>query len=90
LEALKKPITLDGYRIRPPKVTLLRKDGNLAHLSVTIREGRNRQVRRMCAAAGMTVTRLRRVSEGPLQLGDLPKGKWRYLTQAELDALNAE
>lgn len=90
LEALKQPITLDGYRIRPPKVALLHREGEKARLSVTIHEGRNRQVRRMCAAAGMTVMRLLRVSEGPLRLGDLPKGKWRYLTEAELGALCRE
>ena len=59
-------------------------------LLVTIHEGRNRQVRRMCAAAGMTVQRLLRISEGPLQLADLPKGKWRYLTQQELSLLKEE
>ena len=90
LEALKLPITLDGYTIRPPKESLLWQEGQKAQLLVTIHEGRNRQVRRMCAAAGMTVQRLVRVSEGPLQLGDLPKGKWRYLTSMELAQLKEE
>ena len=58
-----------------------------AVIRVTIHEGRNRQVRRMCAAAGLTVTRLLRVSEGALSLGDLPGGSWRYLTEAEVAAL---
>jgi 23S rRNA pseudouridine2605 synthase len=56
-------------------------------VTVTIHEGRNRQVRRMCAAAGLHVTRLRRIAEGSLTLGDLPKGKWRYLTDGEIRAL---
>ena len=56
-------------------------------LEITIHEGRNRQVRRMCEAAGMHVTRLRRIREGSLSLGDLPSGKWRYLTEAEVAAL---
>ena len=84
---LKTPIVLDGYRIRPPKVTLLKADGDRAMLRITIHEGRNRQVRRMCQAAGMTVTRLRRIREGKLLLGDLPLGKWRYLTAEEVKLL---
>ncbi len=84
---LSRPITLDGYTIRPPKVKLLWADGQKAKFQVTIHEGRNRQVRRMCEAAGMHCTRLRRVKEGSLSLGDLPLGKWRYLTEAELTEL---
>ncbi len=84
---LSRPIELDGYRIRPPKVNLIRADGRKAKFQVTIHEGRNRQVRRMCEAAGMTCTRLRRVREGSLSLGDLPLGKWRYLTAEEVSAL---
>ena len=89
LERLKKPIMLDGYTIRKPEVTLLRnwEESGKAKLSVTIHEGRNRQVRRMCDAAGMSVTRLVRVSEGNLKLGDLPAGKWRYLTDREVNLL---
>ena len=86
-ELLKLPITLDGYTIRKPEVTLLHCNGENAELLVTIHEGRNRQVRRMCAAAGMNVLRLVRVSEGALELGDLPSGKWRYLTQDEIRML---
>ena len=81
---LSKPIELDGYLIRPPKVTLIRADGKKAKFCITIHEGRNRQVRRMCEAAGMTVTRLKRIREGTLSLGDLPLGKWRYLTPEEV------
>ena len=84
---LSRPITLDGYAIRPPKVKLLRADGKKAKFQVTIHEGRNRQVRRMCEAAGMTCTRLRRIKEGSLSLGELPLGKWRYLTPEEVAAL---
>ena len=84
LEMVKLPIELDGYRIAPPEVTVLHREGNRALLEITIHEGRNRQVRRMCEKAGMYVTRLRRVSEGSLTLGDLPKGKWRYLTEEEI------
>ena len=84
---LRKPIELDGYLIRTPDVRVLRADGNKAELLVTIHEGRNRQVRRMCAAAGMSVMCLRRIQEGSLLLGDLPVGKWRYLTRQEVELL---
>ena len=84
---LSRSITLDGYTIRKPEVKHLWADGKKAKFLVTIHEGRNRQVRRMCEAAGMTVTRLRRVSEGTLELGDLPLGQWRYLTEEELAKL---
>ena len=86
-KVLARPITLDGYTIRPPKVVLQKAEGDRAWFLITIHEGRNRQVRRMCQAAGMEVTRLRRVKEGSLSLGDLPLGKWRYLTEAEVAAM---
>lgn len=84
---LERPITLDGYTIKPPKVRLLYVQGNIARLEITIHEGRNRQVRRMCQAAGLHVTRLCRVAEGPITLGDLKKGCWRYLTVEEVHLL---
>ena len=86
-DKLKAPMTLDGYAIRTPGVILLHADGEKAKLRITIHEGRNRQVRRMCQEAGMTVTRLRRISEGTLRLGDLLCGSWRYLSERELEAL---
>ena len=84
---LRRPIELDGYPIREPEVKVLRAEGDRAKLLVTIHEGRNRQVRRMCEAAQMRVTRLRRIREGKLQLGNLPLGKWRYLTEDEIAGL---
>lgn len=89
-ENLARPITLDGYRIRPPKVQLVKSAGEKALFEITIHEGRNRQVRRMCQAAGMTCLRLKRIREGSLSLGDLPVGKWRYLSEAEVQALQGE
>ena len=84
LKRLSEPMELDGYALRLPRVKLLKAEGDKARLYITIHEGRNRQVRRMCEIAGMHVTRLRRIREGNLQLGDLPKGKWRYLTSEEV------
>ena len=86
LEALKKPMELDGYTIRTPKVRVIKP----GLLEITIHEGRNRQVRRMCEMAGMHVTRLKRVREGKLHLGDLPLGKWRHLTANEVELLRMD
>ncbi len=87
LERLRQPITLDGYEIKAPEVVVT-SGQNAANekvrLLITISEGRYRQVRRMCAAAGMEVVRLVRVQEGNLELGDLPRGQWRYLTEREI------
>ena len=84
---LQEPMELDGYHLRQPKLKLLKVEGKTARIQITIHEGRYRQVRRMCELAGMHVTRLRRIREGALELGNLPKGKWRYLNQDELDRL---
>ena len=80
LPVLRGPMELDGYALRPARVT----PAGEGVLSVVIHEGRNRQVRRMCAAAGLRVRRLQRVREGELCLGALPVGAWRRLTGEEL------
>lgn len=87
---LSRPIELDGYRIRRPQVKLVKAEGNRARFQVTIHEGRNRQIRRMCQAAGMEVTRLRRIREGSLSLGRLPVGAWRRLTEEEVRRLKQD
>ena len=84
LKRLHRRIVLDGYRISQPEIKLVEADGSTALLEITIHEGRNRQVRRMCAAAGMRVKRLIRIQEGSLVLGSLPSGKWRRLTADEM------
>ena len=75
------------WPIRPARVETLRRTARTAELAVTIHEGKNRQIRRMCAACGLTVKRLCRVREHTLELGDLPAGAWRYLTPDEVLAL---
>jgi len=88
LVRLEQPITLDGYQIAKPAVRCIFADDDAnAELEVVIHEGRNRQVRRMCAAAGMTVTRLVRTAEGTLKLGNLSAGKWRRLSETEVEQL---
>ena len=85
VKSLGQPMRIDGYEIRPATVRLLRRISEQeALLSITIHEGRNRQVRKMCESVGLRVTRLLRVSEGSLHLGDLPSGSWRSLTKEEI------
>jgi 23S rRNA pseudouridine2605 synthase len=86
LHRLRSGVELDGARRRP--VRLDRIDVPPFELTMTIREGRNRQVRRMLEAVGCVVTGLRRVREGALTLGALPEGAVRPLTPSELAALN--
>ena len=86
-QRLHTPVTLDGYTIRPPRLRLLSAKGERAAFEITIHEGRNRQIRRMCELADMKVHRLKRIREGALELGDLPPGQWRYLTAEELQKI---
>ena len=87
MQRLQAPMELDGYALRKPLVRCVEEQADRAVLLITIHEGRNRQVRKMCQAAGMYVTRLRRISEGAVRLGDLKKGTWRHLTEEEISLL---
>ena len=88
LPILRGPMSLDGVPLAAAGVEVLRREGGgRACLSVVIHEGKNRQVRRMCALAGLEVTRLLRVREGNLRLGGLAAGAWRFLTAEELEKL---
>lgn len=87
VEALREPMDIDGYITAPAEVDIADVFPGGAVLAITIHEGRNRQVRKMCEAVGLKVTKLRRVSEGTLCLGELKSGRWRYLTDDEISAL---
>lgn len=82
-------IELDGERLLPAKCRLLAQTENGYIMTIAIRQGKNRQIRRMCAKCGYTVNSLKRVSEGDVKLGDLPSGRWRYLTEAEVRYLKS-
>jgi len=86
-ERLAEMTELEGEPISPARVETLHRGEGTVRLAVTIHQGKNRQVRRMCAACRLEVERLRRVREHTLELGDLPPGKWRHLTEEELEAL---
>ena len=79
---------IDGRLTSPAEVRLIRHDAFSTELLITIHEGRNRQVRKMIAAVGHQVVHLRRVRFGPVELGDLPSGMWRKLTEEEITKLS--
>ena len=78
---------LEDGKMLPPKLICLRRAGEKITLSLTIHEGRNRIIRRACAAVGLTLLALKRVRVGPVKLGNLPEGQYRALTHEELRAL---
>ena len=83
LDKLRHGLTLDGRRLKHAKVDQV----SPGRLRFILREGRNRQIRRMCELVGLLVVDLYRVRIGPLELGDLPEGKWRALTEEERASL---
>lgn len=87
LQALTRGIDVDGETLRASSATLLRHGARNAWLEIVLDEGRNRQIRRLLAALGYEVVRLVRVGIGGLALGELPKGSWRRLAAAEVEAL---
>ena len=87
LVTLGSPLVIDGYKIRPVEVSMGENDESGTVLKMTLKEGRNRQIRKMCEQAGLTVKRLSRVSIGNLKLDGLPVGKWRYLDEREVEYL---
>ena len=90
LERLRGVDELEGEPILPAQVEAVKCEGGQALLQMTIHQGKNRQIRRMCAAVGLTVTRLKRIEEHGLSLGELPLGQWRYLTNEEILMLRGE
>ena len=90
LAILRAPMIIDGYEILPVKTEVISKNGSQAILEMTLYEGRNRQIRKMCDAASLKIKRLCRIAIGDLSLGELPVGKWRYLTDDEIAYLKNE
>jgi 23S rRNA pseudouridine2605 synthase len=84
---LSEPIAIEGRLTSPAEVKKLSAEGSTAEFEITLHEGRNRQIRRLCEEAGLSVTRLKRIREGTLSLGELPCGAWRELTPEELASL---
>ncbi len=87
LEQWRRGVMLDGRITAPAPIEVLERGHDVTRLRVILREGRKRQIRRVAAALGHPVRRLIRLSIGPLELGDLPPGQWRYLTEKEVGRL---
>ncbi|MBO5148640.1 MAG: rRNA pseudouridine synthase [Anaerotignum sp.] len=89
LQKFRRGVTIDGVRTKPAKIQIIEKDkdGRFCTAEIIIHEGRNRQVRKMCEAIKYPVAQLQRVATGDLKLGDLPKGKYRHLTEKEVKYL---
>ena len=87
---LREPFELDGVFVRAVQVRILKKRDREAVLDITIGEGRNREIRRMCEEAGLHVARLTRIAEGELRLGDLPSGRYRPLSAEEIASVMGE
>lgn len=84
LTRLRSGVMLDGRRTAPAKVKKAGSTGTNTWLEITITEGRNRQVRRMCAAVGHPVMKLKRIQYGPVRLGNLKAGSYRHMTPSEM------
>ena len=87
LDELQKPMEIDGYTILPVKAKIIASDSASTTLEMTLFEGRNRQIRKMCELCSLKITRLCRVALGDIKLGELEVGKWRYLTENEIKYL---
>ncbi len=90
VKALRDGVVLDDRRTSRAKIRVTRQEEEYTYVTVTIHEGRNRQVRRMFEAVGLHVTALKRVGFGPLTLGNLRRGEWRYLTAEEIALLRSQ
>ena len=87
---LSSALVIDGYKIQPVKVEIIKKEPYTTTLKMTLNEGRNRQIRKMCALCGLEIKTLTRVALGNISLGSLPVGKWRHLTSTEVAYLKRE
>ncbi len=85
LNKIRRGVVIDGRKTRPCECEILEIDMGMTLVEITIHEGRNRQVRKMFDAVGHTVKALKRESVGIIELGNLPEGRWRYLTSSEID-----
>lgn len=88
-QMLSRPMTIDGVKLLPAKCRKITELEDGCILTVSIRQGKNRQIRRMCVHCGFTVRSLKRVSVGRLMLSDLPTGQYRHLTQEEIKYLKS-
>lgn len=87
LHTLNTSMTVDGYVLLPVKTVLLAHKDKTSLIRMTLFEGRNRQIRKMCEQVGLKVAKLTRVAIGSVKLSSLESGRWRYLTENEINSL---
>ncbi len=90
LSKLTSPMEIDGYKLKPVKVRIISQKNGATNTLFTLNEGRNRQIRKMCEQCGLTIMRLTRIAIGKLKLNDLERGKWRELTESEVNYLSGK
>jgi len=90
LSTLTSPMEIDGYKLKPIKVRIISQKNGATNTLFTLNEGRNRQIRKMCEKCGLTIMRLTRIAIGKLKLNDLERGKWRELTENEVNYLTGK
>jgi len=86
-EKLEKGVVIDNYMTAPARINLVEKSGPNSVVEISIHEGRNRQVRKMFESLGYKVLKLKRTAIGPISLGNLQEGKWRFLSNSEVEVL---
>ena len=87
MSALGKPMMIDDYEIQPVEIEIVTRNDKVSILRMTLYEGRNRQIRKMCESLGLNILNLKRIAIGKISLGDLHPGKWRRLTQSQIKYL---
>jgi pseudouridine synthase len=87
LKTLREGVALEDGRTQPAEVQVVKSEAEETLLEITIHEGRNRQVRRMCEAIGHKVIRLKRIKVGPIELSSLKPGEWRYMKPEEINSI---
>ena len=90
MEQLTSAMTIDGYTIQPVKCRILSIDQSKTVIAMTLYEGRNRQIRKMCEQSGLLIKKLKRIAIGELKLGELPSGKWVHLTSSQVKYLKGK
>jgi 23S rRNA pseudouridine2605 synthase len=90
ISRLARGVVIEGRRTLPAQVKIVRSQGDAATLQITVREGRNRQVRNMCDAIGHPVSSLRRIAVGPIRDTKLKVGQWRELSSDEIRRLKSK
>lgn len=89
LKRFRSGLKIEEYTTSPSEIIVLSREAGAAQVKITIHEGKNRQVRKMCQAIGHPVIKLKRIKIGEIEVGDLKEGEWRYLSEGEIEYLKS-